>query len=303
LPAKTGRRDAHRPQSLEGRAPLADIQRVMLDTIRQPLAPGERMRRDSAGAADAIIKPNDRLTSFERLQIYNQQYWWRLLANFADDFRGLRAVLGERKFDRVAVAYLEAFPSRSWTLRNLGSHLAEFLAAHPELTAPHSALALDVARVEWARTVAFDEAEMPPINPQRIAKAAPERLRLGVQPYVQLLELRYPVDQLLLRIKQHDVQAVSNAATAARRRRAVRLFAKPGREPIFLAVHRHDFLVYYKRLEPEAWRLLHALRAGRTLDDACVEAFADSSDSDERNTEKVREWFATWTAFGWLCRA
>ena len=99
---------------------------------------GSRMQ----DVAAEFIKPNDRLTSFERLQIYNQQYWWRLLANFADDFRGLRAVLGERKFDRVAVAYLEAWPSRSWTLRNLGSHLAEFLAARPELTAPHSALAL-----------------------------------------------------------------------------------------------------------------------------------------------------------------
>ena len=197
-PAEKIRRGPVR-QAVAPPSTLSAIQRLMFDTIRRPLSSGERMRRDSAGAADAIIKPNDRLTSFERLQIYNQQYWWRMLANFADDFHGLRAVVGVRKFDRLAVAYLDACPSRSWTLRNLGSRVPEFLASHPGLTAPHSALALDVARVEWARTVAFDERELPRIDPARIARTPPDRLRFGVQPHVQLLELRHPVDELLLR--------------------------------------------------------------------------------------------------------
>ena len=30
-------------------------------------------------AASEFIKPNDRLSSFERLEIYNRQYWFRLL--------------------------------------------------------------------------------------------------------------------------------------------------------------------------------------------------------------------------------
>lgn len=301
-PAEKIRRGPVR-QAVAPPSTLSAIQRLMFDTIRRPLSSGERMRRDSAGAADAIIKPNDRLTSFERLQIYNQQYWWRMLANFADDFHGLRAVVGVRKFDRLAVAYLDACPSRSWTLRNLGSRVPEFLASHPGLTAPHSALALDVARVEWARTVAFDERELPRIDPARIARTPPDRLRFGVQPHVQLLELRHPVDELLLRLKHRDSQTVSNAATAARRRRVVRLFAKPSRKPIYLAVHRHQFSVFYKRLAPEAWRLLRSLRAGRTLDEACAEAFAGSAEPPDQCASRVREWFTTWTALGWLCRA
>lgn len=273
----------------------------MLDTIRRPLTSGERMQRDSMGAAKAIIKPNDRLTSFERLQIYNQQYWWRLLANFADDFPGLCAVLGQRKFDRLSVAYLEKFPSNTWTLRDLGSRLVEFLGMRPDLTAPHEALALDVARVEWARTVAFDEGELPPVNPQRLAKTPPSRLRFRVQPYLQLLKLRHPVDELLLRLRHHNTQTVSNAATAARRRSVVRLFAKPARTPFYLVVHRHDFSVFYKRLAPEAWLLLQMLQTGHTLEEACNAAFADSPAPPEKNAENIREWFATWTALGWLC--
>ena len=67
-----------------------------------------------------IIKPNDRLTSFERLEIYNRQYWFRLMAGFAEDFPGLHAVLGGRRFDAMAKAYLIDCPSQSFTLRNLG---------------------------------------------------------------------------------------------------------------------------------------------------------------------------------------
>lgn len=292
-----------KPRSEAKRASLDGIQRLMLDTIRRPLLPDESMQRDSESAAQSIIKPNDRLTSFDRLQIYNQQYWWRMLGNFAEDFRGLRAVVGGRKFDRLAVAYIDACPSRSWTLGELGARLPGFIEAHPEFTAPHTALALDVARVEWARTFSFDAGEFPPINPQRVGQTPPDLLRLGVQPHVQLLQLRHPVDESLIRLRHRETQAVSNAATSTRRRAVVRLSAQPARTPIFLAVHRHNYSVFYKRLEPEAWRLLQALRAGETLDNACAHAFAKSTASPRKSAEKIREWFATWTALGWLCRA
>ena len=66
------------------------------------------MRKEAA----AFIRPNDRLTSFERLEIYNRQYWWRVLASLGEDFPGLRAVLGERRFDAMSKAYLSDCPSQ-----------------------------------------------------------------------------------------------------------------------------------------------------------------------------------------------
>ena len=56
-----------------------------------------RKRKDGTlnkSEADAIIKPNDRLSSFERLEIYNRQYWFRLYSSFEEDFPGLMAVIG-----------------------------------------------------------------------------------------------------------------------------------------------------------------------------------------------------------------
>lgn len=277
----------------------------------RPLTRNEGMQRtwsDGSATADVaaqFIKPNDRLDSFERLEIYNQQYWWRLLGNFAEDFRGLRAVLGERQFDKLAVAYLDHCGSMSWTLRNLGSRLEEFLRARPQLTAPHTALALDIVRVEWARVLAFDGEEKAPLPPEKVRDIPPELLRLGLQPYLVLLELTHPIDELLGKLKRlTDIEtgSMSNAVSVARPRRRRRLTARPSRQPIYLAVHRQRFSVYYKRLAPEAYRLLCALRAGAPLDQACVVACDEATDAPEVLAGKLQAWFSEWMSFGWLIR-
>jgi hypothetical protein len=260
---------------------------------------------DMARYAELFIKPSDRLTSFERLQIYNQQYWWRIFESFAEDFCGLRAVIGPAKFDALAVAYLEKWGSTSWTMRNLGQHLEVFLKKHPHLTAPHSALALDIARLEWARVWAFDEPGDPPLEQGMSARTPPERLRLVLQPYVVLLELRHEADKLLLRFHKRDQSAAettaSNAVTASgRRHRSLRIAGKPAKKPVHLVVHRHDSTVFYKRVAPEAFKLLTLLRKGTTLGAACAGAFAGTAIAPEQAAESTRKWFTHWMALGWF---
>jgi hypothetical protein len=290
---------------------LAAIQSLMSQALVRPLTPGETMQRQwadgtpTAEVAKTFIKPNDRLTSFERLQIYNQQYWWRLLGCFGEDFRGVRAVLGQKKFDRLAVAYLEHHGSQSWSLRDLGQFLPQFLHEHPDLTAPHTDLVFDMARVEWARVVAFDGPARPVIEPERLAGIRPDRLRLGLQPYLTLLELRHPIDELIRkqRESQAETDRTSNAVAASRQERTRLIRSKPSSAPIHLAVHRVDCSVYYKRLEPEAFALLNALHDKASLADACNSAFSHSPNPPEENAAKLREWFSIWTQLGWLTKA
>ena len=104
---------------------LLNLQRRVAAVIFQPLTSAETMRRSAKAEADALIKPNKVLTSFERLEIYNRQYWFRVLSCFAEDFPGLRAIVGVRTFEKLMRAYLTDCPSRSFTLRNLGSRLEE----------------------------------------------------------------------------------------------------------------------------------------------------------------------------------
>jgi hypothetical protein len=188
-------------------------------------------------------------------------------------------------------------------LRDVGSKLENFVATRPERVSPHERLALDMIRVEWARVVAFDGPERPRLDPERIAKVAPERLRIGVQPYVTLLELWHPIDEMLgkLRNAPIETESVSNAVEATRSRRRKRLFARVLKRPVHLAVHRHDFSVYYKRLDSEAYQLLVSLRAGETLDSACAKAFFAAKELPEQSAAKVQGWFSNWMHLGWLC--
>jgi hypothetical protein len=283
----------------------------MARAVMAPLAPGERMRRraPSGGSmrryAGSFIKPNDRLTSFERLEIYNRQYWFRVLTSFAEDFPGLRAILGEKRFDRLSVAYLKDCPSRSFTLRNLGSRLQAWLRKHPGFMRSCGAgLALDMVRLEWAQIEAFDGPAETPLQPQDLAEGTDPRLKLPLQPYIQLLDLRYPVDDLLLKVNEEteDDEVASNAVTERRTRAHVHRFRKLRPQPIFLAVHRHDDSVYFRRIEPEAYRLLDALRRRRTISQAVSEAFRDSRIPVAERAGTLRNWFELWAGLGWFCR-
>ncbi|MGC1602366.1 MAG: DNA-binding domain-containing protein [Candidatus Acidiferrales bacterium] len=289
---------------------LLSIQRQMARAVMTPLTNSERMRtlapngRSMRAVASQIIKPNDRLTSFERLEIYNRQYWFRILSGFAEDFPGLRAVLGGRRFDSLAKAYLTDCPSQSFTLRNLGSRLEGWLRKHPRWTGERQNLAVGMARLEWADIEAFDGKREPSLKPEELAGANPAKLRLRLQPYISLLDLRYPVDDLLLEVRKdaENLDVASNAFSERHKRKRVAAVAKLKPSPIFLAVHRLDEDVYFRRLAREEFEILSQLHAGKTLNAAIDAALRQSPLPAEERAANVENWFRTWSALGWFCR-
>ncbi len=286
---------------------LLEIQRRMAAAVMHPLTRTETMprkRRDGTSnlsEADAIIKPNDRLTSFERLEIYNRQYWFRLYTSFEEDFPGLQAILGRARFDALMRAYLTDCPSESFTLRNLGSRLEPWLEENPEHLGPHPGLARDMVRLEWAHIEAFDSEERPRLSAKKLA-GIDENSTLRLQPHLRVLSLRYPVDDLLLEVRTENGSAASSAnnANVARRRRRIRHVAAMRPRPIHLAIHRHENTVWYKELSPEEYGLLTALIAGKSLGDAIELALKDSALPEEQHPAFLQEAFANWSMLGWF---
>src|SRR5580704_8973657 len=190
---------------------LLELQRRMSQDVMRPLAPDFSMQ-----AMDEIdvsyIKPGSLLSSFERLEIYNRQYWFRVIAAVSEDFPALQLVLGEEKFDSLVLAYLRENPSTSFSLRNLAARLPAWLASYPELAGPQHALAVDVARLEWAYIEAFDGASLMPLGAEDFAELGRDST-LRLQPHLQLLDLRYPVDDIVLAVHKGSpaTDIVSNA--------------------------------------------------------------------------------------------
>ena len=134
------------------------------------------------------------------------------------------------------------------------------------------------------------------------SRSAPIR-SFSLQPYVRLLELDYPVDEMLLAIRsqQREFGMVSNAVEERPQRRRPRKRALPNPEKVFLAVHRADNSVYFKRLDPDAFGILRALRDGKRLSEA-VECVDWSDGSGEQLSENLQSWFALWSSLGWFCK-
>jgi hypothetical protein len=289
---------------------LRALQRDMARAVMQPLTRSERMQRSApdgkpmAAYAARFIKPNDRLSSFERLEIYNRQYWFRVLSSMMEDFPGLRAVLGERRFEEMSKAYLTDCPSRSFTLRNLGSGLISWLSKHAKWAGARQKLALDITRLEWADIEAFDGKAEPTLGPEDLSVTADANLQLKLQPYLRLLSLSYPVDDLLLDVRKDDeaTDFASNAFQEKRKRKRVQAVAKLKAEPIFLGVYRVDYSVYFRRIQREEFAILKALRGGKSLGEAIQMGLRRTKIPPDERAASVQKWFQNWARLGWFCK-
>jgi Putative DNA-binding domain len=280
---------------------LLELQRRMAGALMAPLGRGDAITTTDS-EANEIVKPNSRLNSAERLEIYARSYWYRLLDSLWEDFPGLRAIIGVRAFNKLSRAYLAERPSESYTMRNLASRLADWLEAHPEFAGKNLALAHDMVRLEWAHVVAFDGGACPVLGPEDLLELNTD-MTFRLQPYVTLLDLRYPVDDL--RILLNDLPeghgGASNAVLRNKERRAVKRHSLRAEE-VFVAVHRMDDFVYYKRMEPGEFGLLQALAAGKPVGEAIDTVFADSTQPLNEISGQMEEWFGDWSRNGWFCR-
>ncbi|WP_395735806.1 putative DNA-binding domain-containing protein [Prosthecobacter sp.] len=281
------------PSRLRTNADLRQLQRTMAAALMQPLTHRNGMH---ASTQVDFITPNDRMSGFERLEIYARQYWFRLLDCLYDDYPALRVLLGERRFHKLCREYLAQHPSTSWTLRNLGSALPAFITDDK---------ARDVACVEWAQTLAFDEALKKPLHMDDLLGADPSSLHLGIQPCVVLLQIGHAVDHFITAMKKSDADvrgSASQAMSSAPARENIGKVPRLKKERVHLVVHRHDNQLYFKRLAPESFAMLAALRDGLTLADATELALAGTNPETDWPAQ-IRDWFAEFSQLGWFVKS
>jgi Putative DNA-binding domain len=258
--------------------------------------------KSMAAEAAAFIKPNSRLTSLERLDIYSRSYWFRLMGSIREDFPGLQAAVGSTAFERLSQAYLVECPSQSFTLRNLGFRLQAWLRRNPSYAGTALGLALDMVGLERAHIEAFDGAAYKALGSENLIYLA-EGSSLGVQPHLQLLALKFPVDELRIQVNRASSDDDPESTSVPQpTRRLMRRAARLRPMPIFVAVHRFDSNVYYRRIAFEEYSLLNALRQGQSIGEAVGSVFASSPEPLDRQCSLLSSWFAAWAELGWLCQ-
>ncbi len=240
----------------------------------------------SASAA-SMIRKQGRLTPAERLEIYREQFWLRHTSSLVEDFPGLSGVLGQAAWASLVEGYLEAHPPRSYTLRDLGAQLPEYVAKQAAL--PNHGLCRDMARLEWAYIEIFDAADSLPITAQALA-AIPENAwqaaQIVLQPALRLLELDYPVAPLrraLIEARESGVEV-----------------ALPERREHCLLLFRRDLQMFHEPVSRGAHALLTALTQRIPLVAACQQAQAAVPGEARAIEENLALWFQSWSARGFV---
>lgn len=279
---------------------LDQIQRWMQAVIMHPGGVVAGLQSPAAGEhlsvpvelVEEIILPSARLTSLERLEVYASAYYARLLECLRDEFAALEYALGPEAFDAFAFGYLQAYPSRSYTLAELGRNFPEYLAA----TRPTSAetvsgwpqFLIDLATLERTYSEVFDGDGVEGIETLQgtdLAEISPERwpeMRLLPVPCLRQLTLSFPVHEYISAVRKKTDPAVPEAKST------------------WLIITRRDYVVRRIAVSKEEYLLLGDLMAGETVG-ASIQRLAETGTVEiDRLAALLQEWFASWATAGYF---
>lgn len=78
--------------------------------------------------ADTYINETANFSAFERMQLYHESYWLRLLGVLAEDFPLVVRLFGEQGFQtKLAIDYLFSHPPKHWSLTTLNVNFVPWL--------------------------------------------------------------------------------------------------------------------------------------------------------------------------------
>ncbi len=132
-----------------------------------------------------------------RLDVYQHAYTARLVEALRANYPALHAAIGDDRFASLALAYLRDNPSQHPSIRWFGHRLCDWLALPVNAQhLPHAAI-LDLARMEWAMSLAFDAEDAPILSFEAVASTPVgdwPALRFALAPSVQLLTLQWAIE-------------------------------------------------------------------------------------------------------------
>lgn len=298
-----GQREATHP-------PLTAVEAWMQAVITHPEsvadgAAGDDARRHidvGAAGVEAVVRRSRQLTGDERLAIYRNAYFARLVECLRGIFPLVAKTVGSEAFDELAIGYLSRYPSQSYTLNRLGDGFGRYLEetrpdrdADGRPTEDWPDFLVDLVRLEWAIDDVFDgpgSEGQPPLAAMELAEklqALDARqwsvAKLIADPSLRLLAFRFPVNDYYTALRWGDDEDPPPL---------------PSPEPSWLALTRREFVVRRHALTLPQYELLGELLAGQTISAALESTVASGHSSVEALAAELRDWFSDWMAAGFF---
>ena len=173
---------------------------------------------------DHLIESDDRLSATERLEIYANAYFYRILDCLKEDFPATLATLGADDFHNLITAYLIEYPPTEPSISYAGRHLAEFLRHRSmRATVERWPFIAELARLERTLIEIFHAAEAEPLDAGTIRSVAPDdwpALAMRTHPALAIVDCQWRVDELMREVQAARAKAIGRSARQRMRRSA-----------------------------------------------------------------------------------
>jgi hypothetical protein len=241
---------------------LERTQKWLVDAITAP---------SESPDVESYVTPSAKQTPRDRLHVYRHAYVARLIECLEDDYPVVFHALGRDRAEALCRQYIEAHPSRSFSLNVFGQSMPAFLRAKNEL------FAADLAALEWSVVEAIHAAESVKMAPDALAKIDPSewgKVALVASASLRLHQFDYPVNAYYQAFHDDEDPAIPEPVSER------------------VAIFRRDMKIWRMALSPGQYALLGPLVRGASLE----EAF----ESDVGEEADVGAWFQQWTAEGFF---
>jgi hypothetical protein len=236
----------------------------------------------SGKRAHSIVRRSRSLTSLERVEIYADMYFLRLLECLGGEFASVRHAVGEEKFNCIAREYLTKHPSRHYSLNMLGAKFSAFLR-NKRRSLEHRTFLAELAELERTIEVVFDENQRNPVAADALRSVAPgdwHRTRLTPIAALRLLSTKFPVNAYLQAVREARMPSIPDARRS------------------YVCVYRKDYSVWRADLNHAQYVILQSLSRGETIGGAVEACLSLPRAKPEEILRSIGAWFGTWAGQG-----
>ena len=275
--------DRERPRAAAGDFDLKRLQELLYRLIAAPCGVGEGLAANGGlppGNLEAILNGDDRLSARERLEIYANAYFYRLLDVLKEEFAATLMIVGDVNFHNLVTGYLLEYPPTEPSILHAGRNLPAFIRTH-SLSRRWPYLP-DLARLERSLLEVFHGPAAPVLDASTMRQVPPHEwpaLILRTHPASRILDLEWCVDLVM--------RAAEETGTRI----------EPPSGPTSVLVWRQGSRAHYRRLERGERAALALARDGVAFAMIC-EAIAAEATPDENPAALINRLLARWLSDG-----
>jgi len=240
------------------------------------------------------ITPSPTLEPHQRIELYNQQYWWRLLSNMHEIYPLVTRLFGYYHFNHeIAVPYLVKYPPNHWSLNYLGSQLPRWL--NDNYRANDKALVLSSANIDCAFNDCFTTIQKEPIDLANLPVTGDITSLLNKKIYLQehlsLFELDFNLFPFREKfIKEDGDYWIDHDFPEL-----------PKGKKYFFALYRAlNNNAAWLEISAGEFYLLNLFKKGTSIEKACGSLEKANKDIAESAMANLHKWFQEWVIRRWL---